>query len=340
MYFSSVFLLIFLITFKANSLVIETINEYGAKKNNPDLNILSSTDVEVFEPLIKLFVKNNKQLRVQYVTASTSDIFKEIKNSNKGKFDLVISSAMDLQMKLANDGFVVDIENIERSTIPKWSIWRKQIVGFSIEPIVTVISKADFNNKIPKTRRDLISLLRNNPNKFYKKIITYDINKSGAGFLFSTQDERQSESFWRLAEVMGSLKTRLVCCSSKMLDSVNSRESYIAYNIIGSYAEQRARKQKNLIVVYPYDYTLLLLRTAIIPKNSKNKSNSNIFLKFLLSNIGQKILEQKGMLSIKNREIFKKGNIKLIRLDTGLLVYLDKLKRERFISEWNEALFQ
>ena len=340
MYFSSIFLLIFLITFKANSLVIETINEYGPKKNYPDLNILSSTDVDVFEPLIKLFVKDNKQIRIRYVTASTSDIYKEIKNSNKSKFDLVISSAMDLQMKLANDGFAIDIENIEKSAIPEWSMWRKQIVGFSIEPIVTVISKADFNIKIPKTRRDLISILRNNPNKFYKKIITYDINKSGAGFLFASQDERQSESFWRLAEVMGSLKTKVVCCSSKMLDAVNSRESYIAYNIIGSYAEQRARKQKNLIVVYPYDYTLLLLRSAIIPKNSKNKANANIFLKFLLSKPGQKILEKKGMLSIKNKKIFKKGNIKLIRLDTGLLVYLDKLKRKRFLSEWNEALFQ
>ena len=340
MYFSSIFLLIFLITFKAHSLVIETINEYGPKKNYPDLNILSSTDVDVFEPLIKLFVKDNKQIRIRYVTASTSDIYKEIKNSNKSNFDLVISSAMDLQMKLANDGFAIDIENIEKSAIPEWSMWRKHIVGFSIEPIVTVISKADFNIKIPKTRRDLISILRNNPNKFYKKIITYDINKSGAGFLFASQDERQSESFWRLAEVMGSLKTRVVCCSSKMLDAVNSRESYIAYNIIGSYAEQRARKQKNLIVVYPYDYTLLLLRSAIIPKNSKNKANANIFLKFLLSKPGQKILEKKGMLSIKNKKIFKKGNIKLIRLDTGLLVYLDKLKRKRFLSEWNEALFQ
>jgi len=340
LYFSSIFLLIFLITFKAHSLVIETINEYGAKKKYPDLNILSSTDVEVFEPLIKMFVKNNKQIRVRYVTASTSDIYKEIKNSNKSNFDLVISSAMDLQMKLANDGFAIDIENIEKSAIPEWSMWRKHIVGFSIEPIVTVISKADFNIKIPKTRRDLISILRNNPNKFYKKIITYDINKSGAGFLFASQDERQSESFWRLAEVMGSLKTRVVCCSSKMLDAVNSRESYIAYNIIGSYAEQRARKHKNLIVVYPYDYTLLLLRSAIIPKNSKNYANASIFLKFLLSKPGQRILEQKGMLSIKNKKIFKKGNIKLIRLDTGLLVYLDKLKRERFLSEWNEALFQ
>ena len=340
MYFSSIFLLIFLITFKAHSLVIETINEYGPKKNYPDLNILSSTDVDVFEPLIKLFVKDNKQIRIRYVTASTSDIYKEITNSNKSNFDLVISSAMDLQMKLANDGFALDIENIEKSAIPEWSMWRKQIVGFSIEPIVTVISKADFNIKIPKTRRNLISILRNNPNKFYKKIITYDINKSGAGFLFASQDERQSESFWRLAEVMGSLKTKVVCCSSKMLDAVNSRESYIAYNIIGSYAEQRARKQKNLIVVYPYDYTLLLLRSAIIPKNSKNKANANIFLKFLLSKPGQKILEKKGMLSIKNKKIFKKGNIKLIRLDTGLLVYLDKLKRKRFLSEWNEALFQ
>ncbi|MFL2828998.1 MAG: ABC transporter substrate-binding protein [Candidatus Puniceispirillales bacterium] len=329
-----------MITFKAHSLVIETINEYGPKKNYPDLNILSSTDVDVFEPLIKLFVKDNKQIRIRYVTASTSDIYKEITNSNKSNFDLVISSAMDLQMKLANDGFALDIENIEKSAIPEWSMWRKQIVGFSIEPIVTVISKADFNIKIPKTRRDLISILRNNPNKFYKKIITYDINKSGAGFLFASQDERQSESFWRLAEVMGSLKTKVVCCSSKMLDAVNSRESYIAYNIIGSYAEQRARKQKNLIVVYPYDYTLLLLRSAIIPKNSKNKANANIFLKFLLSKPGQKILEKKGMLSIKNKKIFKKGNIKLIRLDTGLLVYLDKLKRKRFLSEWNEALFQ
>ena len=82
------------------------------------------------------------------------------------------------------------------------------------------------------------------------------------------------------------------------------------------------------------------LDLRLFPKTQKTMQKANIFLKFLLSKPGQRILEQKGMLSIKNKKIFKKGNIKLIRLDTGLLVYLDKLKRERFLSEWNEALFQ
>ena len=33
-------------------------------------------------------------------------------------------------------------------------------------------------------------------------------------------------------------------------------------------------------------------------------------------------------------------NAKPIRLDTGLLVYLDNLKRKNFLREWNAALLQ
>ena len=39
-------------------------------------------------------------------------------------------------------------------------------------------------------------------------------------------------------------------------------------------------------------------------------------------------------------KIIQQGNIRPIRLDTGLLVFLDKLKRKRFLKEWNEAIFQ
>jgi iron(III) transport system substrate-binding protein len=47
-----------------------------------------------------------------------------------------------------------------------------------------------------------------------------------------------------------------------------------------------------------------------------------------------------GLLSIKSQSAIDQGNFKPIRLDTGLLVYLDKLKRKRFLREWSEALVQ
>ena len=139
---------------------------------------------------------------------------------------------------------------------------------------------------------------------------------------------------------MGSLNTKVVCCSSEMLDSIASRKKYIAYNLIGSYAQERAKYEKNLIVVYPSDYTLILLRSALVPINSKNNNNAVTFLNFLLSSDGQKFLEKKGMYSVSNKKIIQQGNIRPIRLDTGLLVFLDKLKRKRFLKEWNEAIFQ
>jgi hypothetical protein len=50
---------------------------------------------------------------------------------------------------------------------------------------------------------------------------------SGAGFLFASQDVRQSDSFWRLADVFGGIKTKLVCCSGNMLDELESGKVYL-----------------------------------------------------------------------------------------------------------------
>ena len=62
---------------------------------------------------------------------------------------------------------------------------------------------------------------------------------------------------------------------------------------------------------------------------------------YILSQEGQKIIEEKGGLpSINNKEIRQMLNAKPIRLDTGLLVYLDNLKRKNFLREWNAALLQ
>ena len=62
---------------------------------------------------------------------------------------------------------------------------------------------------------------------------------------------------------------------------------------------------------------------------------------FVLNKNGQKIMEEKSeILSIYNENINQMPNAKPIRLDTGLLIYLDKLKRQNFLREWNSAILR
>ena len=339
-YFAIAFIII-IISKNGLSFNIESERNYGSVDDQIDLTILSSTDIEIFDPVISVFSKKYPDMGIKYIVASSSDIYKEI-NSGSETYDMVMSSAMDLQMKLANDGLVEVFESAITENVPEWGVWQNKVYGFAIEPIVIVISREKFSSlPIPSNRRDFLSILRSNPLHFKDSLITYDINKSGAGYLFATQDERQTDTFWRLSEIMGGLGTDLVCCSGEMLNAIEKGEKSAAYNVVGSYAALRAKKNKNLLLIYPNDYTHVLLRTALIPLKSKNKRNAGIFLDFVLSKEGQKIIEENaGLPSLGNKKISKMLNAKPIRLNTGLLIYLDRLKRKNFLSEWNAAFIR
>ena len=62
-----VFLILNFYSTLALGLNIEAERNYGAIKNNPDLQILSSTDIEVFDPVLKAFSKTSPNLNIRYV---------------------------------------------------------------------------------------------------------------------------------------------------------------------------------------------------------------------------------------------------------------------------------
>lgn len=85
----------------------------------------------------------------------------------------------------------------------------------------------------------------------------------------------------------------------------------------------------------------MLLRTALVPRGTQNFQAARDFLIFLLNDVGQDFIEKRtDMLSLQSEVLNKNRQFKPIRLDTGLLVYLDRLKKQRFLEEWKEALFQ
>ena len=94
-----IILSLMLLLFSTNSfaITIEDERNYGISKSNPDLKILSSTDVELFQSVIEAFATKNPNVNIKYQVASTKDIFETVKNRQQG-YDLIMSSAMDLSL--------------------------------------------------------------------------------------------------------------------------------------------------------------------------------------------------------------------------------------------------
>ncbi|NRB03899.1 MAG: ABC transporter substrate-binding protein [Rhodobacteraceae bacterium] len=299
------------------------------------LRIISSTDTDLFAPLIETFVSGNPDVSIEYFVTGTADIdrrFREIPDA----FDIAISSAMDLQLKLTNDGYALALDNVPH---PDWAEWRQSLFAFTAEPAAIVINRAAFAGvPIPQSRQELIEALRARPEVFRGRIGTYDVRRSGLGYLFATQDARASETFWRLMEVMGGLDARLYCCSGDMIDDLTLGKIAVAYNVLGSYAEARAESQNVLEIVLPSDFPTTMMRTAFVSKASRQPAAAERFIRYLVSYQSNPADGVRSLPSLQESEAGSKRAA--IALEPALMTFLDTLKRNKFLTEWEDALIQ
>jgi len=310
-------------------------NQIFGDDSGQTLTILSSTDTSFFAPIIDSFIAQRPNVSVQYLVTSTADL-DDIFRQNPEQFDVVISSAMDLQLKLANDGFARRIDGLNH---PDWAQWRSSLFAFTTEPAAIVINTAAFDGlPIPATRQDLIEVLRANSDLFLGKVGTYDVRQSGLGYLFATQDARASETFWRLMEVIGSLDAQLYCCSGAMIDDLVEGRIVVAYNVLGSYALARAETQDVLTVILPSDFPTTMMRSALVSKTAPAPELAEAFVSHLIR------LQSEGSpqdFPLPSLGAFQDTTGRSsISLEPALMTYLDSLKRQTFLREWESAVIQ
>ncbi|WP_204115284.1 ABC transporter substrate-binding protein [Shimia biformata] len=316
---------------------IEDHARFGDPGAAREIRIISTADITFFEPMIAAFLSANPEVTVDYTVASSTELSGAVTNA-ANQFDVVISSAMDLQTKLANDGRAMRHQSDVTEMLPDWAVWNDMLFAFTQEPATIILSKTALGAlPVPQSRHDLINLLRQHPDRFRGKVGTYDIRQSGLGYLFATQDTRASETYWRLTEVMGRLGARLYCCSSEMIDAVKSGELLIAYNVLGSYAANRSDRDEFAIVL-PTDFTTVMLRTAMIPENAPAPDLAAAFVDHLLQMAHG---PQARPLTHTDINLTQLGTaLNRIRIGPGLLVFLDQLKRRAFLAEWENAIEQ
>ncbi len=310
---------------------------FGPDNAEQALKVISTADIGFFEPMITSFLASHPDIAIDYIVASSAELMRAIRDEGHS-FDVAISSAMDLQTKLANDGKAQRHSSAVSRSLPGWAVWNDMLFAFTQEPAAIVVSKDAFGDMaIPESRHELISLLRQEPERFRGRVGTYDVRTSGLGYLFATQDTRASETYWRLTEVFGGLETRLYCCSSDMIEAVKSGELLIAYNVLGSYVANRSDRSEFEIVL-PSDFTTVMLRTAMIPHNAPSPELSGVFVDHLLDRSHGPDAQPLTHPVIDLNDI--EPSVNRIRIGPGLLVFLDQLKKRAFLSEWESAILQ
>ncbi len=301
------------------------------------LRVISSTDTALFAPIIDGFVAQNPHVSVEYLVAGSSAIYQEFRQ-RPNDFDVLVSSAMDLQLKLVNDGFAHPINSISH---PDWAQWRQSLFGFTLEPAAIVINKNAFATlTVPTSRHSLIQVLRANPDIFKGRVGTYDVRQSGLGYLFATQDARQSETYWRLMELMGGLEARLYCCSGEMIEELASGEIAVAYNVLGSYADARQDLADDIEVILPADFPTIMMRTAMVSASSATPDAATRFVQYLVSSQWNRTNSGTAPLPSLSAAYDTDTQNTPIALEPGLLIFLDQMKRRIFIEEWESAIIQ
>jgi iron(III) transport system substrate-binding protein len=313
------------------------------------LNIVSTTQDADVANLLADFRARHPDIDTVHTKINSNDIYNQIvdpSTSSAVPGDIIWSSAMDLQIKLVNDGYAQPYVSKEIAHIPDWAIWKNEAYAITAEPVVIVYNKnLVAESDIPRTRAELTNLLSRKPDTYRGKIASYDPEQSGAGFLFITRDARITRMTWDMVRAFGGAGIKLYSTTGTVLDRISSGEHLIAYNMIGSYAIERAKEDASIGIVFPADYITLMSRIAFIPVTAPHPESAKLFLDYLLSERGQKFLLARSVgpvrLGLGAEGVIpadRNDAVKPIHIGPELLTYLDQSKRASFLKEWRRAL--
>lgn len=327
---------------------------YAAAQREGQVIVHAATDERIARPLIRDFEQRYPGVRVHYEDLNSGELSRRfVAEAARGEqADIVWSSAMDMQVKLVNDGYAQPWRSAETAALPEWAVWKNEAFGTTFEPVAIAYNrKLLAPAEVPATHAELLRLLAQQPERFRGKLATYEPSTSGLGFMLHTQDVLANPVvFWKLAQAFGRTGTVTLASTTGMLDRIASGEALIGYNVLGSYALLRAHEDPAIGVVLPRDYTLVLSRIAFISRGARHPNAARLWLDHLLSREGQQLLAQSpGFFAVRDdvpddaaaAELRRQlgGAFRPIPIGPGLMTYLDQVKRRDFLRKWHHTLF-
>jgi len=324
--------------------------EAGRKEGK--LVVYATTDSKSAEPIVKDFEALYPGIKVEYNDLNSTELYNRYISeaaAGAGTGDVTWSSAMDLQVKLVMDGHAVAYKSPEAKNIPTWALWKDMAWGTTYEPISFLYNKRLLKEgEFPRSHADLAKVLANP--RFKGKVVTYDPERSGVGFSYLTQDLKNNpKGFWDMAGALGKASVKVYTSTGAMMEKVSSGEALLGYNIIGSYAFLKAKKDPSIGYLYPSDYTVVMSRVMFISRHAKNPNAAKLWADYILSARGQQVISDKadlfsiradikGETTMANLAKILGTGAKPIPIGQDTVEFLDQKKRLDFLKKWQQAL--
>ncbi|PSC06877.1 iron ABC transporter substrate-binding protein [Alsobacter soli] len=323
-----------------------------AAKKEGKVVVYGTTDAAAANFLVKDF-EALYGIKVEYNDLNSTELYNRFiaeAAAGQGTADVTWSSAQDLQIKLVNDGYASAYKTPEAAKIPSWANYKDSAYGVTYEPVAIVYNKrlvpAD---DVPKTHADLLKLLQSKPDFYKGKVTAYDPERSGVGYLFFTQDDMAWKQAWDLFKAFGKTEIKLYTSAGAMIERTTSGEHLIGYGVFGSYALSRSKKDPNIGIVLPKDYTLIASRVAFLSNKAKNPNAGKLFLDYLLSKRGQTIIANQAELYSLRDDVEGEATVAKVKEQVGdairpiqingdLAANLDTVKRLKFLKQWQAAM--
>lgn len=197
---------------------------------------------------------------------------------------------------------------------------------------MSVVRRRALDNELPTTRIELARLLEQNAPRFQRRVGVVNIGIDNVSYTLAAQDSIRSPLFWRIVRAFGASQARIFDTSEELLQALSAGSIDLAYNVSLSDVSKWQYDARDFTVIIPQDYVVALPWTALIPDRSRHANIAEQAITYLLSSNGQAILQQTGLVSETSPSDV--ASLQPVELGPELLVYLDGLKRSRFLDTW------
>ena len=306
------------------------------------LVISGSIEAGFMRPFLLAFQRHNPRLSLVYIQSRNDALLERALwacQQRERTADIYLTSSTDHLVRLANENCATTLPSAIGQAAPAKASWRDQVVAFTVEPAVFVFTR-ELEGPLPPSHIALLDWLRGFPSD-RARVGTYDIELSADGYDLAASDSNQDALYGRLLEGLGRSNIRLYCCSNVMVDALDRREIFFAYNVQLSYAYKAQRAGSRITVILPDDYQALQTLSFMLPKRPRDPDRALKLAQFLVSDEARAIaghnLVPPGM-SPKLAAAQADRLLAQASVTPLLLSLQDRARREHLIREWREAI--